>query len=149
MALPLHQRTRLRPALLRAAERLPPDPTTLIWQIELRLCAMDLVQTAGPLRAIADLLQPRPVATTAAASSLRAALQRDEATWQPDDLIPPFDALAGSGDLGGALLALALAAVAGPRSGWGTPWRGRLRTMRSRGDHDVAAAALSITTVAE
>ena len=149
VALPLDQRTRLRPSLVGAADRLQPDPTTLGWQIDLRLCAVDLARPADALREIADLLEPRPLATTAAASSLREVLRRDETTWQPDDLIPPFDALANRGDLAGAHLALALAAVAGPRSGWGTAWRDRLRTMRGRGVHDIAAAALSITTVAE
>lgn len=149
VSLPLDQRARLRPVLLRTIDRLPPDPSLLGWKIELLLSAADFARPTGTLLSINGLLVRRPVGAAAAAAALQAALEREQATWQPDDLAEALTALAGGAEVAAKLLALGIVAVAGPRSGWTEPWRSALRAIRSAADPDVVAAALRITTTRE
>ncbi|HET8662382.1 MAG TPA: hypothetical protein VFM55_25800 [Micromonosporaceae bacterium] len=69
--------------------------------------------------------------------------------WEPADIAPGVDALAGRGDGAGGLLAVVLAKVAGPRAGWPQEWRQRLRMLRRHPVPEVRHAALAVFTAIE
>lgn len=63
-------------------------------------------------------------------------------------VLPQAEWLAGQGEKG-ALLATALAASCGPRSGWAAPWRELVRRVRASGHPEAAHQALRVTTADE
>jgi len=95
------------------------------------------------LHALADLLADRPC--TASEVDRHGAVSR----WEPADVAPGVDALAGRGDAAGGLLAVALTRVAGERAGWPPEWRQRLRGLRRHPVPEVRQAALATFTASE
>ncbi|WP_043620771.1 hypothetical protein [Nonomuraea candida] len=65
-----------------------------------------------------------------------------------EHVLPHARWLAGEGETG-ALLATALAASCGPRSGWAEPWRELLRRVRTSGFPEAAHQALRVRTAEE
>ncbi|MEV4086435.1 hypothetical protein AB0J43_39860 [Nonomuraea fuscirosea] len=63
-------------------------------------------------------------------------------------VLPQAEWLAGQGEKG-ALLATALAASCGPRSGWAAPWRELVRRVRASSHPEAAHQALRVTTADE
>ncbi|MGP4096221.1 hypothetical protein [Nonomuraea sp. KM90] len=73
----------------------------------------------------------------------------ESAEHVPAELVLPHAAwLAAEGQVG-ALLATALAATCGPRSGWAAPWRELLRGVRASGFPEAAHQALRVRTAEE
>jgi hypothetical protein len=124
-------------------------PTALRWEIALLLSAADLTRLADLIRQLADRLASRPMAVSAAATALAAALQRDRSRWQPEDLRAAASSLIAETSPASQLLAVAIISAAGPRSGWSPAWRDRLRAIRQSADPDVATAALAVITASE
>src|SRR2546430_9943001 len=73
----------------------------------------------------------------------------DADNWEPDEVAPGVDALAGRADPAGGLLAVALTGVAGDRAGWPEAWRERLRGLRRHPAAAVRQAALAVFTAHE
>ncbi|MEU8397361.1 hypothetical protein AB0C28_19385 [Nonomuraea sp. NPDC048892] len=65
-----------------------------------------------------------------------------------EQVLPQAEWLAGQGEKG-ALLAMALAASCGPRSGWAAPWRELVRRVRASDHPEAAHQALRVTTADE
>jgi len=102
----------------------------------------------GP-RLVSDLSDLADILTDApwAVSSVDGILAVDR--WEPDDVAPGVDALAGRGDPAGGRLAVALTRVAGPRAGWPDAWRERLRELRRHPAAEVRDAALLVFSASE
>jgi hypothetical protein len=94
---------------------------------------------AADLAAVADLLVDLPWAVPSL----------DAFPWEPAEVAPGVDVLAGRGDVAAGLLAVALTGVAGERAGWPEPWRERLRDLRRHPAAAVRQAALAVFTVGE
>ena len=109
--------------------------------------ALDLVAGPGPLGAaldaLADLTAGQPMAARAATD----ALASRTAGGDPINRVSfhaAASALASDPRASAGTLAAALAATAGPGTGWDAGWRAVVRTLRAHPDADVAESALQI-----
>ena len=142
---PAREAARRHPApIRRIVEILAVDPTFVVEAARLSAALLwpgpDFV---ADLAALADLLAPLPGAMSEVDGHCAVA------EWEPAEVAPGVDALAGRGDPAGGLLAVSLTAVAGERAGWPEAWRERLRALRRHPSPEVRQAALAVFTATE
>jgi hypothetical protein len=128
-----------------AAELMSPD--YLMPRLQLLLLAAPVAVDAVPAlqEAVADDL----LAARTAADLLRARLQRTEASWTPEAVLPVAQSLARTADPASALLALALVGAAAPRAGWAAVWRDVLVALRNNPRAAIRREALDLVTAEE
>jgi hypothetical protein len=140
-----------QPVVSATATVLAADPVWLFPAARLHMQALDLLadpdHLTADVRALADLTDGRPAAATVAAEALTARTFR---TGSADPIAPSSfhaaaAALATDPRASAGILAIALAATAGPGSGWDPAWRAVVATLRTHPDADVAESALRLT----
>jgi len=117
--------------------------------VSLLLAVADWTNAVPVLVAIAEQLLTRPGSIDGAAHGLRAALDRDQATWTSDQLETVADHLSRRAEPAFLALALAVITTAGVRAGWPDQWRERLDGLRIINNPDIAEAARDVHYVAE
>ncbi|HSH58095.1 MAG TPA: hypothetical protein VK988_00320, partial [Acidimicrobiales bacterium] len=148
-ALDAATRCYLREDLRTCVDALASDPTLWGLEISLVLAAADPADLRDPLLALARRLDGRLSTAGWVIEALAARLQRDAPLWEPEDISDTANALLAEGGQAATLLCVTLITAAGPRSGWSSSWRDRLRVIRHSPDPDVAAAALATFTARE
>jgi len=151
LALPEEVRRRLRPTAHGMAAALGADRTLIDLQQRLRLGTLDWRSPADVRRVLIEAVgrcSTRPLQTEALAGRLRDTLEADPGAWEPEPLLRMAGELATRAGGTAPLLALALAAAAGPRTGWDQPWLDLVESLRSHPEPAVAAAAGSVPTSA-
>lgn len=86
----------------------------------------------------------RPLHVEALAERVQQALDADPAAWEPEALLRMAGELATRAGRAAPRVAVAMAAAAGPRRAWDTPWRDLVGSLRGHPDPAVASAARSI-----
>lgn len=142
-------RETVRADLNRCADSLTQHSTCILLEAALRLAAADLLMLDEPLQQIRARLDGRSFAAARVGALLAGVLQRDRASWSPEDLQEPTERLLTSRSMAGDFLALQLVNGAGPRSGWSADWRELLRQLRRSEHSEIALAALEVFTAAE
>ncbi|MEJ7765695.1 MAG: hypothetical protein WKF86_09385, partial [Acidimicrobiales bacterium] len=148
-ALDAATRRHLPEDLRTCVDALASDPTLWGLEIPLMLAAADPADLRDPLLALARRLEGRISTAGWATDALAARLRRDTPLWEPEDLSDTADTLLAEGGQAATLLCVTLITAAGPRSGWSSSWRDRLRVIRHSPDPDLAAAALATFTAQE
>ena len=149
VGLPARDRDRLRDDLMLCVGALASQPTLLSHRVSLLLAVADWTNAVPVLVAIAEQLLTRPGSIDGAAHGLRAALDRDQATWTSDQLETVADHLSRRAEPAFLALALAVITTAGVRAGWPDQWRERLDGLRVIDNPDIAEAARDVHYVAE
>ncbi|MEU8226054.1 HEAT repeat domain-containing protein [Kribbella sp. NPDC048915] len=114
--------------------------------VELRLQLLVLTQSADDL---VGVVAQDPLAELTAADLVRARLADTWNIWEPEELYPSAQRLAGSSDTAAGLLGYALVMSAGPRSGWSAAWRALLVALRNHPAPGVRRRALDLSTASE
>ena len=151
LELPEEERRRLRPTANGMAAALGADRSLIDLQQRLRLRMLDWRSPADVRRVLIEEVgrcSTRPLQSEALAERLREALEADPGAWEPEPLLRMAGELANRAGTTAPRLALTLAAAAGPRTGWGQPWRELVESLRSHPEPVVAAAAGSLATSA-
>ncbi|WP_253916506.1 hypothetical protein [Streptomyces sp. MNP-20] len=100
----------------------------------------------GPdLERVAELHEGRPVLAGATARALAERLAGVDASLAGAALLPVARALAEGPGTARPLFAVSLAQTLGSRTGWPTPWRDLLATLRHHALPDTRDAALAVT----
>jgi hypothetical protein len=136
-----------RPIVAATADLLAAEPGWLHHASRLQAQALDLIATPEALtaavKALADLTDARPMAARTAADTLMSRTAGGDPI-DPDSFRAAASALAADPRTSAGTLAVALAATAGPGSGWDEAWRAVVRTLRAHRDADVAESALQL-----
>lgn len=149
LALPGQERRRMRATINGVAATLGADRSLLDLQQRLRMGTVDW-RTPSQVRQV--LLEAvgqcsmRPLQTEALAGRVQQALEAEPTAWEPEPLLRMAGELATRAGLAAPRVAVALAAAAGPPSGWDTGWRDLVLSLRAHPEPDVASAARSIYT---
>lgn len=152
LALPADERRRMRATINGVAAALGADRSLLDLQQRLRLGTLDWRSPSQVRQVLLEAVgqcATRPLQTRALAARVEQALEYDSAGWDPDALLRMAGELATRAGLTAPRVALAMAAVAGRRTGWDDSWRDLVLSLRGHPDPDVASAARSIYTAAE
>jgi len=152
LALPGEERRRMRATINGVAATLGADRSLLDLQQRLRMSALDWRSPSQVRQVLLEAVgqcSTRPLQTDALARRVRETLESEPGEWEPEDLVRMAGELATRAGLAAPRVALALAAAAGPRSGWDTDWRDLVLSLRDHPEPDVASAAHSIYTAAE
>ena len=136
-----------RPIVTATADLLAAEPGWLHHAARLQAQALDLIATPAALTAavgtLADLTDTRPAAARIAADTLMSRCAGgDPIAW--DSFHAAASALASDPRTSAGTLAVALAATAGPGSGWDEGWRTVVGALRGHPDADIAESALQI-----
>ena len=149
LALPGDERRRLRSTVYGMAAALGADRSLIDLQQRLRLGALDWRSPPEVRRALIEAVgkcSTRPLQAEALAGRLQDALEADPGAWEPEPLLRMAGELATRAGVAAPRLALAMAAVAGPRCGWDTPWLDLVESLRGHPEPVVALAAGSVPT---
>ena len=152
LVLPADERRRMRAPINGVAAALGADRSLLDLQQRLRLGTLDWGSPSQVRQVLLEAVgqcATRPLQTQALAARVEQALEADSAGWDPEALLRMAGELATRAGLTAPRVALAMAAAAGPRTGWKTSWRDLVLSLRDHPDPDVASAARSLYTAAE
>ena len=147
LALPADERRRLRATVNGMAAALGADRSLIDLQQRLRLGTLDWRSPPEVRRVLIEAVgkcSTRPLQAEALAGRLHDALEADPGGWEPEPLLRMAGELATRAGVAAPRLALALAAAAGPRSGWDTPWLDLVASLRGHPEPAVALAATSM-----
>ncbi|MGW3813412.1 hypothetical protein [Streptomyces sp. NPDC005046] len=137
----------VRPAALAAVELLAGYDAFVPHAAALAVTHLDLEADPRRLERLAALTTGRPALAVRTAGELEARLRAQ--TGDPDALLAAVRRLAAHGGHAEGLLAVAVTAAIGTRTGWAAPWRDRLRALRRHPVPDVRDAALNRPTAQE
>ncbi|MET9896750.1 hypothetical protein ABZZ47_42595 [Streptomyces sp. NPDC006465] len=137
----------VRPAALAAVELLAGYDAFVPQAAALAVTHLDLDADPRRLERLAALTTGRPALAVRTAEDLEARLR--SRAGDPDALLEAVRRLAAHGGHAEGLLAVAVTAAIGTRTGWATPWRDRLRALRRHPVPDVRDAALNRLTAQE
>jgi hypothetical protein len=136
-----------RPIVAATARLLAAEQGWLHHAARLQTHALDLIAEPEALTAavrdLADLTDGRPLAARAAAETLASRVAGGDPI-DPPSFHAAATALAADPRTSAGILAVALAANAGPESGWDQGWRTVVGTLRAHPDADVAESALQL-----
>ena len=152
LALPGDDRRRRRSTVNGIAAALGADRSLIDLQQRLSLGALDWRSPPEVRRVLIEAVgkcSTRPLQAEALARRLQDALEADPGAWEPEPLLRMAGELATRAGVAAPRLALALAAAAGPRSGWEPRWRDLVESLRGHPEPAVALAATSVPTLAE
>ncbi|MFD8079541.1 hypothetical protein ACFV3E_43815 [Streptomyces sp. NPDC059718] len=142
-----------RTAAVRAGELLGGTDGFVPQAAHLAVQALDLDAAPGvlvcELERLAELHAGRPALAARTASALHDRLGVRRPPGDPLVLLLAAERLAADGGHAGGLLAVAVTAALGRRTGWTEEWRTVLRSLRCHARPDVRDAALALTTAAE
>ncbi len=150
--LPGDERRRMRATINGVAATLGADRSLLDLQQRLRMGTVDWRAPSQVRQVLLEAVgqcSMRPLQTEALAGRVQQALEAEPTAWEPEPLLRMAGELATRAGLAAPRVAVALAAAAGPPSGWDTGWRDLVLSLRAHPEPDVASAARSIYTDAE
>ncbi|TDD58704.1 hypothetical protein E1263_17965 [Kribbella antibiotica] len=125
------------------------SPELLDLRLDLLVQGIAWDQLATELPDLVEAVAGRPIVAYNTATRLGSRLNRYDVQWTPDQLESTARALAQSPELMAGLLAWAIIAEAGRRSGWAQGWRELLVALRNHPQADVRQAALETVTANE
>ena len=136
-----------RPIVTATADLLAAEPGWLHHAARLQAQALDLIAAPEALSAavgtLADLTGARPMAARIVADTLMSRTAGSDPI-DPDSFHAAASVLAADPRTSAGTLAVALAATAGPVSGWDEAWRTVVRILRAHPDADIAESALQL-----
>jgi len=139
----------VRGAALAAGELLGEYDAFVPQAAEIAVFHLDLDAEPEQLDRLAVLTEGRPALAARTAGELGERLRRQAHEGDPEALLDVARRLAAHGGHGQGLLAAALTAAIGSRTGWAAPWREQLRALRRHPVADVRDAALDQVTAYE
>jgi len=147
LAVPYEERRRMRTTINGVAAALGADRSLVGLQQRLRMSTVDWRSPSHVRRVLLEAVAQcatRPLHVEGLAGRVQDALDADPGAWEPEPLVRMAGELATRAGLAAPLVAVALAAVAGPRSGWDQQWRDLVVSLRDHPEADVASAARAL-----
>ncbi|MFF4349306.1 hypothetical protein [Streptomyces sp. NPDC001530] len=139
----------IRPAALAAGELLAGYDAFAPQAAAITAFHLDLDEEPMRLERLAALTEGRPALAARTAGELGERLRRQAHEGDPEALLDAVRRLSAHGGHGEGLLAAAVTAAIGSRTGWAAPWREQLRALRRHPVADVRDAALDQMTAYE
>ncbi|WP_369231578.1 hypothetical protein AB5J56_08400 [Streptomyces sp. R21] len=139
----------VRPAALAAAELLAGYDAFVPQAAAIMVFHLDLDEEPVRLERLSALTDGRPALAARTAREIGERLRRQAHEGDPEVLLGAVRRLTAHGGHGEGLLAAAVTAAIGVRTGWVAPWREQLRALRRHPVADVRDAALDQVTAYE
>ena len=147
LAVPYEDRRRMRTAINGVAAAFGADRSLVGLQQRLRMSTVDWRSPSQVRQVLLEAVAQcatRPLHVEGLAGRVQHALDADPGAWEPEPLVRMAGELATRTGLAAPLVAVALASVAGPRSGWDDQWRDLVVSLRGHPEADVASAARAL-----
>lgn len=146
LALPAEERRRMRKTINGVAAALGADRSLVDLQQRLRIGSLDWSSPGQVRRVLLEAVgqcATRPLHVEGLAQRVQQALDADPAAWDPESLLRMAGELATRAGHVAPRVAVAVAAAAGPRSGWEEHWAALVVSLQDHPEPAVASAARS------